>query len=113
MERNVVVTIGSPVKTLLARLSVVVLGIAVVLVATMSSFSGVATAATKSYKIMVIGSFSGIESYEVPEIVPAVKAVFRHDPNVTVLSCDDQFTSSGGLACEHQAVADGVSVVVA
>jgi hypothetical protein len=98
---------------LFGRLSLTLLSIAVVMIATMSSFTGVAAAASGSYKIMVIGTFSGLESYEVPEIVPAVKAVFRHDPGVTVLSCDDQFSSGDALDCEHEAVTDGVSVVVA
>jgi len=91
------------------------LSLAVLTVASLISISAApAGAATgKSYKIMVIGSLSGVASYQIPEIVPAAKAFFhKADPNVTVLSCDDQFTESDALDCEHEAVTDGVAAVI-
>src|SRR6202034_1273248 len=91
------------------------LSLAVLTVASLISISAApAGAATgKSYKVMVIGSLSGVASYQVPEIVPAAKAFFHaKDSNVTVLSCDDQFTESDALDCEHDAVTDGVDAVV-
>jgi hypothetical protein len=90
------------------------LSIAVVTVASLVAIGGspAGAASGKAYKVMVIGSLSGVASYQVPEIVPAVKAAFSKDPNVTVLSCDDQFSESNALDCEHTAVTDGVSAVV-
>jgi hypothetical protein len=70
-------------------------------------------AASKPFKVMVIGTFTGAQSYSVPEIVTAVKAAFSGSKGVTVLSCDDQASASAGLTCEHDAVADHVAVVIA
>src|ERR1700728_3329489 len=70
-------------------------------------------ASTKSYTVMVEGGFTGLSGYSVPEIVPAVKAAYRGVSGVTIVSCDDQFTSSGDLNCQQSAVAQHVSVVIA
>jgi hypothetical protein len=91
------------------------MSVAVIIVASLISIGGppASAASGKAYKVMVIGSLSGIASYQVPEIVPAAKAFFhKADPNVTVLSCDDQFSESDALDCEHEAVTDGVAAVI-
>jgi Periplasmic binding protein len=91
------------------------MSVAIVTVASLISIGGspAGAASGKAYKVMVIGSLSGVASYQVPEIVPAAKAFFhKNDPNVTVLSCDDQFSASDALDCEHDAVVDGVSAVI-
>jgi len=87
--------------------------IAVVSGGTLVGMSPATAATSKPYTIMVIGTFSGAQSYSVPEIVPAVKAVFKSDGAVKVLSCDDQASASAALTCEHDAVADHVAVVIA
>ena len=74
--------------------------------------AGAATSSSKSYTVMVIGGFTGLQSYSVPEIVPAVEGEFHSDKAVKVLSCDDQNATSAALACEHEAVADNVAAVV-
>jgi ABC-type branched-subunit amino acid transport system substrate-binding protein len=70
------------------------------------------SASTPAFTVMVIGTFTSPASYNVPEIVPAVKAAFAGTP-VKILSCNDEASASTGLACEHQAVVDHVSAVVA
>jgi hypothetical protein len=70
------------------------------------------TAAGTAYTVMVIGTFTSAQSFNVPEIVVATKAAFA-GTGVKVVSCDDQGTSSAGLACEHKAVVDHVAAVVA
>jgi Periplasmic binding protein len=91
------------------------LSVAVVTVASLISISGspAGAASGKAYKVMVIGSLSGVASYQIPEIVPAAKALFHaKDSNVTVIGCDDQFSQSDALDCEHEAVTDGVAAVI-
>jgi hypothetical protein len=69
-----------------------------------------ATATGQSYSVMVIGTFTSPQSYNVPEIVTATKAAFA-GTGVKVLSCDDQGTPSAGLNCEHEAITDHVAAV--
>jgi Periplasmic binding protein len=103
------------VKNWTGRVLAMAMSGAVITVASLVGIGGqpAGAASGKAYKVMVIGSLSGVASYQVPEIVPAAKAFFdKADPNVTVLSCDDQFSASDALDCEHEAVADGVSAVI-
>jgi Periplasmic binding protein len=71
-----------------------------------------ATSSSQSYTVMVIGGFTGLQSYSVPEIATAVKGLFRADKGVKVETCDDQNATSAALACEHQAIVDNVAAAV-
>ena len=77
------------------------------------SVTSAGAAATKSYTVMVEGGFTGASGYTVPEIVPAVKAAYAGVGGVTIVTCDDQFTSSGDLNCQESAVKQHVAVVIA
>jgi len=70
-------------------------------------------ASSKPYTVMVEGGFTGPASYTVPEIVTAVKAAYKGVSGVKIVTCDDQFSSSDDLTCQHAAVTGGVDVVIA
>jgi len=70
-------------------------------------------ASAKPYTVMVEGGFTGPASYTVPEIVPAVQAAYKGVSGVKIVTCDDQFSPSVDLTCQHTAVTDGVDVVIA
>jgi hypothetical protein len=77
-----------------------------------TSAGGAASASSKPYEVMVAGSLSGSAAYVTPEIVAAVEGAYRNVKGAKVITCDDQQTSSGGLACEHTAVTDHVAAVI-
>jgi hypothetical protein len=70
-------------------------------------------ASSKPYTVMVEGGFTGPASYTVPEIVTAVQAAYKGVSGVKIVTCDDQFSPSVDLTCQHTAVTDGVDVVIA
>jgi Periplasmic binding protein len=76
-----------------------------------SSSHAAKTSSSQSYSVLVMGTFTSAESVNVPEMVPAAQAAFA-GTGVKVLSCNDMETSSGGLDCEHEAVADHVAAVI-
>ncbi len=55
------------------------MSVAVITVASLVGIGGspAGAASGKAYKVMVIGSLSGVASYQIPEIVPAAKAFFH------------------------------------
>lgn len=71
-----------------------------------------AASSGKSYSVMVLGAFTGPESFTTPEIVAAVEGALRDVHGVKVIPCDTQSSADGDLDCEHQAVVDGVAAVI-
>jgi hypothetical protein len=74
--------------------------------------SGGGASTNKSYTVMVIADTSGSFGFTTPEVIPAVKGAFGHDPEVKVVTCDSMGTASAALNCEHQAVVDHAAAVI-
>jgi len=75
-----------------------------------ASSAGAASTSSPAYTVMVIGTFTGLQSYSLPELPTAVQAAFK-GTKVKVITCDDQGSTSAGQNCMHQAVADHVAAV--
>lgn len=67
----------------------------------------------RAFRVMVIGDETSTISFAVPEAVPAVEAAFAEAPNVEVLHCDSAGDANASLDCQRQAVAEGVTAVIA
>src|ERR1700728_4417468 len=74
--------------------------------------AGAATSSSKSYEVMVVGSFTGQGAYTTPEIVAAVEGAYQGVKGAKVVTCDDQQSSSDALDCEHEAVTDHMAAVI-
>jgi hypothetical protein len=66
-------------------------------------------------RILVVGTFtaaSALVPFTTPEVIPAVKGVFRNLPGVQIETCDTKGDPSAGLTCERKAISDQVAAVI-
>ncbi len=73
--------------------------------------AGAGASSGSTLTLMVLRDVSGADTSDPPEELPAIQSVF-HGTHATVLSCDNQGTTTGNLSCEHEAVTDHVDVVL-
>jgi ABC-type branched-subunit amino acid transport system substrate-binding protein len=101
-----------PISARIGNLAV--LGLAMSLLIALCSFSSASASSSggSTYSVMLENILSGAQVSATASSTPAFQAAF-HGTKAKLIVCDDKGTDAGNLLCQHQAVVDHVSVILA